>query len=363
MLLKLALILLIVVVCLVLSHISTKVHFNDSRATVSSAYCSLVGAKNLPTDPVIFVPGIKGSVLTKDGKTIWLGVKQALWNTEPFTYEEHDGVKSSGVFTALTIIPLLFEYRPYQRIAAQLACAQNGHVFYYDWRAYPDDNAQAFGKLVERVIAETGKKPSVIAHSMGGLIVHGYLKEHPSKINKVVYVSVPFNPGMSYFDDVNEGAPVGLNKGMLSPEALITHPASFLLMPHDGSDRYAGAELMNASTWKKQKFSVFRDGTGDTAALQQIMDRVKEYHAKLDAPKTLNNSIRIIVSECYLTVFAIDADGKRSYEPGDGRVSKISAYPFDHVPNMTTSVLCKKHDAQMDDSEVVKDIFEFLHAR
>lgn len=115
-------------------------------------------------------------------------------------------VEASGIFTGLTIIPLLWEYRPYQRIAAQLACAQNGYVFSYDWRAYPDDHARAFGALVERVMNETGKQPLVIAHSMDGLIVHGYLKAHPSTINKVVYVSVPFNPGMSYFDDVNAGA-------------------------------------------------------------------------------------------------------------------------------------------------------------
>lgn len=357
---KLALSLLIVVACVGLSRIATHVHFHDSRATVSSWYCSGWGAKNLPTDPVIFVPGIKGSTLTKNGKTIWLGVHQALWSTDPFTYEEGDGVQASGLFTGLTIIPLLLEYRPYQRIAAQLACAQNGYVFSYDWRAYPDDHARAFGTLVERVINETGKQPSVIAHSMGGLIVHGYLKAHPRTINKVVYVSVPFNPGIGYFDDVNDGASVGFNTGMLSPEALITHPASFLLMPHDGSDRYAGADLLDARTWKTQKFSRFRNGKGDSAALQRIMDRIKAYHATLDKPMTLPHSMRIMVSDCHPTVFAMNADGTRRYEPGDGRVSKISAYPVDSVPNMTTSVLCKHHDAQMDDAEVVHDIFEFL---
>jgi pimeloyl-ACP methyl ester carboxylesterase len=288
-----------------------------------------------------------------------------LFSSAPLTYEADDGVKATGLLTRLTIIPLLFSYRPYQRISAQLACAKHAYFYSYDWRAYPQDNAYALGALVERVITETGKQPSIATHSMGGLVTHGYLKTQASRashVNKIIYISVPFDPGINYFDDVNHGAPVGLNKDILSPQALITHPGSFLLLPHHGSEKYGGIELMDPDVWQEQRYGAFRDGDADLANLHKIIAKLRTYHDILDTPKTITNPVRIIIGECYPTVHLVDSKGARQYHPGDGRVAKASAYPKDDLTNLSEASYCVKHDSQLDHKEIVEEVFRYLNA-
>lgn len=339
----------------------TTITFEDDQARISRLYCSLSKSPSF-SDPVIFVPGIKGSLLEKNGSLVWLGKSQLVRNTEPLQYTEGDGVAPRGIFTKLAIIPYFFEYRPYFRMTALLACNPSTYVFSYDWRDYPQNNLLRFEALVERVTKETGKKPSVIAHSMGGLIVHGFVKKHSSLIDKVVYVSVPFNPGIGYFDDINEGVSVGLNTKLLSRDAILSHPASFLLLPHNGSNHYEGHELMDARVWQRNKWSVFADGGGDVSLVQKMMDKVSEYHRLLDTPKKLANPFMIVTSDCHKTVFGMNSSG-RTYLPGDGRVPQISSFPFDELSHKDVFVSCAKHDAQMDDKEIVEKIIEFLNTK
>lgn len=337
-----------------------KIRFNNYKARINNLYCHLAVLNNLPEDPVIFVPGIKGSVLQNRGETVWLGLFNAVFGSS-LKYTENDGVEAVGVFTGVILAPFL-EYQPYYSITANLACSPNAYFFYYDWRDYPDVNSKKFGELVERVIKETGKRPSIVAHSMGGLVAHSYIKENPENINRVVYISVPFQPGVGYFDDVNDGARVGLNSKLLSKDVTFSHPASYLLMPHKGSGRYYGKELMEAKTWSDNKFSVFKDGNTDLDKFQKVLDRVADYHKLLDTPKVLKNRFLIIVGECYKTVLTPDRDGIRSYFPGDGRVSEVSSYPLDTLTDVKKEVFCTRHDSQMNDKKIVAKIFEFLNS-
>ena len=357
---------LLLIICsilfLLVYNIVTKIRFENYRGKIGSMYCRFAATKNLPVDPIIFIPGIKGSTLEKDGQTIWLKLSQAIFSESSLEYTGVSDTKATGIFTGLTVIPFLLEYKPYYKISEDLSCTPNSYFFYYDWRDYPDTNSRLFGELVERVMKETGKKPSIIAHSMGGLIAHGYIKEHPENIDRVVYVSVPFQPGVGYFDDVNEGISTGLNKKLLSKEVLFSHPASYLLMPHKGSGKYAGKELMEAKIWSDNKFSIFKDSTTDLDNFQQTLDKVASYHARLDNPKTLSNKFLFVVGKCHPTVLTINTDGKRSYVPGDGRVSEVSAYPVDNLTNKKVETFCQTHDQQMNDMGIIKSIFKFLNS-
>jgi hypothetical protein len=329
---------LILMACLILIEAVylkiTKVSFDNYKGKVSGLYCTLSSLDNLPKDPIIFVPGIKGSTLEKGGERAWLNFSDVVFGGLDLKYSEDDGIKATGVFTGFKIAPFI-AYEPYFKMTANIACAQNGYLFYYDWRDYPDTNSKKFGELVERVIKETGKKPSVIAHSMGGLV--------------------------SYFDDVNEGKSTGLNKSLMSKEVIFSQPASYLLMPHKGSGKYYGKELMEAKTWSDNRFSVFRDGTADLDRFQKVLDRVAEYHNLLDTPKTLNNKFLFVVGECHSTVLTIDKDGKRAYFPGDGRVSENASYPFDILTDKKIEVFCRTHDEQMNDKDVIAKIFDFIN--
>lgn len=329
------------------------VSFNNYRAKISNLYCNFESLNF--KDPVIFVPGLMGSILEKDGEIVWLTFGKAIKNADSLVYEET--LNSPGIFTGIG------PYKFYSKISKLMACQKNGYVFYYDWRDYPEKNSESLGKLVERVRSETGKNPSIIAHSMGGLVVHGYLKtnNNSKNLNKIVYVSSPFLPGIGYFDDMNDGIKILFNKNIMSKEALISHPSSFLLLPHYGSKEYRGLELLDAKIWKENKFGVFREGEYDTKKLQEMMDKIKKYHKKLDTPKKLTNDFLIIASDCYETVYSEDKNGQRNYIPGDGRVSKNSVKPKDNFSSIKEINICQKHEKQMEDLRVLKEINDFLN--
>jgi pimeloyl-ACP methyl ester carboxylesterase len=301
----------------------TAVRFSDYRGHVSGAYCALFGSKQKIINPVIFIPGIKGSELSKDGTNVWLPLRDLLPGGAPLTYAPNDGVVATGVFSRVSVIPGIFQSAPYQRIAAQLACMPAAYFFYYDWRRNPADDLAALGALVDRVVGETGKKPSIIAHSMGGLITEAYLKTHADRIDRVVYVGVPFAPGTAFAHDITDGSVIGLNQTVLSKEATQTHPASFALLPHD-----------------------------DT----RIPAEVASFNATLDAPAKFGNKFLFVIGNCQQTE---DASGKSV--PGDGRVPEAGAYPVekDFIDQQTVTS-CAEHAAQLNDRDVVSAIFKFL---
>jgi pimeloyl-ACP methyl ester carboxylesterase len=261
----------------------------------------------------------------------------------------------------MVIVPVAFEYRPYYLIASQLACSPKAYTFGYDWRRLPQENAEDLGNLVNRVSKETGEKPSIIGHSMGGLITHYYLKNHAAAVDKVVYVGVPFQPGIGFLDDLNNGSSVGLNKTILSKKAVFSHPSSFALLPHKGQKLYEEQDLMDVETWKKNQLSVFKDFQPDIGAFTHTLQQIQNFHAQLDSPTRLDNQFLFVVSDCTQTPHS-QTDGIIGKEPGDGRVSKSSSFPVE-FDNLDKEVFnsCAAHDQQLNTKEILTKIFEFLN--
>lgn len=351
----------------------TNVRVVNGKPKISSIACAFSNKQNSDT-PVIFVHGIKGSVLEKENRKVWFGLPDALHNTAPLIYTEGDGVRATDLLSRVSIVPGLLEYSVYYRIAKELACITNGYVFIYDWRDHVDTNSEKFGTFVEQVKAETGKNPAVIAHSMGGLVAHGYIKQHPGNIAKVVYVSVPFWPGIGYFDDVNDGAPTAFNKTVLSKEAVFSHPATYYLLAHKGSNQYEGHDFFEAVEWRENKWSIFKDppaiasssgklragSSPDMAKFQNILGRVAKYHELLDKKTEINIPALIITAKCFLNNQRQLANGERPLVPGDKRVSHESAFPYDTFANMQEKDFCVAHDSQMNDKKLLEAIFEFI---
>lgn len=339
---------------------ATDIRIIDGKPHMSRVGCMFAGRGFATDRPIIFVPGIKGSVLQKDGKTLWFRTSDALHKTSPLIYKENDGVVASDLLARISVIPGIFEYKAYYGIARALACNKNGYVFVYDWREHLDTTSEKFGAFVERVRKETGKKPIVVAHSMGGLVAHGYVKQHPENIAKVVYVSVPFRPGIGYFDDVNEGAPIFRNTTILSKEAVFSHPATYYLLAHKGSNQYEGHDFFSATEWQENKWSVFKDSVPDIEKFQMLLDRAVKYHALLDAPRVLPLPALVVVSTCFPNNQRMTASGERPLVTGDGRVSYESAFPYDTFSSVTTKDFCAKHDAQMNSKELLQEIFSYI---
>lgn len=316
------------------------------------------------TTPVILVHGIKGSLLEQNGKRIWLSVLDVLYNTAPLMFHENDGVRPTGIFEKITLIPYLAEYTAYAGIAVKIRSLERGYIFTYDWRGHLDTISDEFGKFVEKVKSETDQKPAIIAHSMGGLVAHGYIKQYPENISKVTYVSVPFRPGIGYFDDVNDGVRVGLNKTLLSKEAVFSDPATYYLLAHKGSNQYEGHDFFEASQWQENKWSVFKDSITppDLATFQKLLDRVAKYHELLDKKTNLDVPALIINAKCFKNNQRMLANGDRPKVPGDGRVSYESSFPYDTFSSLQEKEFCVSHDKQMNDPRILKAIFEFLNS-
>jgi len=76
--------------------------------------------------------------------------------------------------------------------------------FCYDWRRNLFELSQEFHEFCEEEFP--GQPVQVVAHSLGGLIAYGAMKQHPKKYTPGgVLVGVPFGTGIQYFQDMHKG--------------------------------------------------------------------------------------------------------------------------------------------------------------
>ncbi|HEU0076655.1 MAG TPA: hypothetical protein VFQ76_03340, partial [Longimicrobiaceae bacterium] len=155
---------------------------------------------------LVFLPGITGSVLKKDGKVVWgfsagaLGsallskggsMKKALMlEADPPDVDDlGDGVVASALVPDLHLIPGFWKIDGYTRVIDTIqkrfdvTIGKNLFPFPYDWRR---DNRVAARRLARqgrewlaRWRESSGNKDArlvLIAHSMGGLVSRYYLE-------------------------------------------------------------------------------------------------------------------------------------------------------------------------------------------
>lgn len=349
----------------------------DGRLHAHQAYCRLIGEATTSPRPIILIPGTKGSLLTdtRTGSIVWLTLRSVLPGSRSLIYDETtsstaDTIRPTGILTRLGIVPHLLAYEPYYRMSAALACRGTGYVYAYDWRKNPLDNVAGLATLVERVHTETGMQPSIVAHSMGGLITHLYLREHADRVHRVAYVGVPFGSGLSFIDDVDRGSPVGFNRSLLSPAAVFSHPGTFALLPHPGALLYKDLDLTDPATWRTEKLSVYADNLTPTdlpfdrdVVLERNLTQARSFFTALDTPHELPNDLLFVVGSCRDTLARITRTGERVYAPGDGRVLARSALPRDaNVLHKTVLDACVTHDWQLNDRAIVRSIIDFIDA-
>lgn len=156
-------------------------------------------------DVVVVLPGILGSALEKDGKTIWdmspgaairalftLGgsVKDLTLDGDDHSVEDlGDGVRATRLVPDLHLIPGLWKIDGYGAITRRLldqfdlVSGENYFEFAYDWRR---DNRVAARKLARASHdwlkgwrAKSGNEDAklvLLAHSMGGLVSRAFLE-------------------------------------------------------------------------------------------------------------------------------------------------------------------------------------------
>jgi len=165
--------------------------------------------------PLIFVPGISGSVLVEEGnRELWPGPIAflpvcAFGNLTLDPSEPSHTIFASDVVRSFEIsLPgvTLYRYHVYDSLLAKLVddggyrTGQNETLFLvpYDWRKTNKSDGGTAGLLQSKINLVKSLFPGmnidVLAHSMGGIVAQRYIMDNRSihHINKVVTIGTPW---------------------------------------------------------------------------------------------------------------------------------------------------------------------------
>ncbi len=168
-------------------------YYIKSNVSMSSFYGKIDSTDPLPSccSNVVFLPGIKGSILKKGSDTLW---PPTVWSNDisqlalTSSGTSINDIYTDGIINKFYITPI---YEPFSNFMDSLVADQtiNGWLpMAYDWRFSPEDilaNGVKTGAGTKDVIEEiktlaehskTGKV-SIVAHSMGGIMGKAIIKK------------------------------------------------------------------------------------------------------------------------------------------------------------------------------------------
>jgi hypothetical protein len=215
-------------------------------------------------DLVVVLPGISGSVLSKDGKEVWGASTAAIWRAvtsggdsirslaiesldDPSLDDLGDGVKATGLVQDLHIIPGLWKIDGYTGLmkrlesALQLQPGRNLFAFAYDWRRDNKVSARKLARLAKGRLDKwressgaSDAKLVLVAHSMGGLVSQYFLEVMGGRKDTRALVSfgTPYRGSLNALGYLANGFSEGV--GPLNVEltsTLATFTAVYQLLP------------------------------------------------------------------------------------------------------------------------------------
>ncbi|MDT3779135.1 hypothetical protein PJI16_16340 [Nitrospira sp. MA-1] len=244
---------------------------------------------------IIVVPGYYGTRLVReaDRSVVFISLTQALFGRQSLTlpvpelgFKGTIDLQPDGILDEVRVVPLLYSIDVYGSLLDRLRVSnqRSGEVipFTYDWRGDLMEAVRSLDVLIRRLRGEGKKDISIVAHSMGGLIVSYYLRygvqdidravetwKGAGEFNRVVLVGVPFLGAMNSLRNMNYGATIGWNSSLLSYEAYASFPASYYLLPVADSDELITSEwellrgvIRNAGQWQRSGWGLLRNTEG-----------------------------------------------------------------------------------------------------
>ncbi|MEO8326942.1 MAG: alpha/beta fold hydrolase, partial [Nitrospirota bacterium] len=195
-------------------------------------------------------------------------------------------LKPADILDEVSVVPFVYSIDVYGSLLDRLRVSNHagGEVipFTYDWRGDLMEVVHSLDALIRQIRDEGKKDISIVAHSMGGLIVSYYLRYGTQNIDTavetwkgaeglkgVVLAGVPFLGAMNSFRNMNYGATVGWNSSLLSYEAYASFPASYYTLPVADSDDLLTLEgkplqgvIRNAGQWQRSGWGLLRNKEG-----------------------------------------------------------------------------------------------------
>ena len=241
---------------------------------------------------VIMVPGYYGTRLVRqsDGSLVFISLTQTLFGDQSLTipvpglgFENTVDLQPDGIFDEFRVIPFFYSIDVYGSLLNRLGRPTNTNPevipFSYDWRGDLMEAVRNLDGLIHRLQAGGTRDISIVAHSMGGLIVSYYLRygtqdidsavetwQGAERLQKVVMAGVPFLGAMNSFRNMNFGVTVGWNSSLLSAEAYASFPASYYTLPVADTDELLTRDLKpvkglirNADQWQRAGWGLFKN--------------------------------------------------------------------------------------------------------
>lgn len=335
----------------------------------------------------VFVHGYRGAFLVTDDAErtrAYLSVDDVVSTGRETLALAYDGqtivapswpkLVADGPLTKLTILPGIVSMDVYLTWLEFGRDHLPGFVVYaYDWR---QDVLATSAQFCAFLAALPAANIQIVAHSMGGFVTWGCLTSDEAvaqRVRKVVFAGTPFKGGPSSFKSLMLGSPTGLNRKLLSREAVFTFGSTWQLLSRE-SDFFvdaAGAPVaLNAydpMQWVDGRWGVFAGNTtlAEVALLRQRIAGHDAMHARLKEPLLAAPEVLAVIGRGHATVSGVRVteQGFDFANPptadGDGSVLLTSAEPPVPFTRLDTTT---EHVALLNDPEVQRAIAAFLSA-
>ncbi len=353
---------------------------------------------NSMNQPVVFVPGIKGSILSDEkGNIFWLNASQALAFSNPDLRLVGDSInlKPMGALSRITVIPYIVEVPIYAPWLERMSNTENidFYVFSYDWRKKNLDTRDQLIQFLESIGKKYKSKPVLIGHSMGGMLSFSAVNTNPTLVDKVIYVGVPFRGGIGYMKDLHVGVSTGLNSQIQSPCTIAKYETVYGFFPRlnstdskdvvkDSSGKSIDLDFYLESTWKDNSLgfyshSCLAENVPNPIQFQENLNSAKKFRESLSPSSRLKKSpitTLVVHGKNYPTRKAMtlisDKYGEKNFAPkwdleiypkdeGDGSVLFRDSIP--PIDIQFKSILSNnEHSVLLNDKNVQDKILEFI---
>lgn len=295
-------------------------------------FCSACGTSSTLHSPgseasrsaVIVVAGFYGTKLARvdNESLLWVTASQALGGKQRLTLPLPDlaleGVtlRPSGILDEVTVVPWLYSVGFYRPLLDELGSLHDGQgsvsPLNFDWRLDLMEVVRTLSAEVRRLKSEGMTHITLVAHSLGGLIVSYYLRygdqeldtaeetwEGTRQVEAVAMGGVPFLGTMWSFRNMQYGRLVGLNKTILDHQALSSFPASYYMLPAREADvlltptmQPIRGGIRTTANWRQQGWGLLQKAAPYTTEIVEARDtytsywlhRSQRFHDLLHAP-------------------------------------------------------------------------------
>jgi hypothetical protein len=259
--------------------------------------------------PVIIVPGIMASYLSKEGlisadTEVWMNtLKMTLSLEDLYLYDlalSYSGESIQGLVIKPTDIVQLVDvplFRSHFFDYLITTIKHNGYldekdlfVFPYDWRLDIETSASKLKEKIEEVKIKTGaSKVDLVGHSMGGILVKKYLKDTGGvSVNKFIDIATPHSGSPNAFNILSFGnTAINIFDRKTAKNISQNMPAIYELLPsqnylNQADDNYKYYVFDGINKNNRLSFDQTKTYLKDSGRNAALVDRANTFHQEVD---------------------------------------------------------------------------------